>query len=106
MDLETTRAVAVGAAVLAGGIGVALITAVLGAMLEAAFPGWGTQVWVGTISALSVALSVFSLVAGICVTYLHTYRGDQPTDRPEADGRHRPGFGRRFQPAGRHRAMA
>jgi len=100
MDLETTRMVAVGATVLAGGIGAALTVAVLGAMAEAAFPGWGSQVWAGGVSALSVALSVFSLVAGICVTYLHTYRSDEGT------GRHFRGMGRVRQPAGRHRTTA
>jgi hypothetical protein len=109
MDLDTLRVVAGGATILAGGIGVALATAVIGAMCEAVWPGWGTRAWVRTRSALSVALrafclvamagvvflmlagtlavALFSLVKGVAVTYLHLYRGGR--------GHRARGYGRR-----------
>lgn len=122
MDLETLGAVAVGTTVLAWTLGSGLTLAILGAMAEAVWPDWGTRVWVAFRSALSVALRAFCLVIiaavalvavlclvavtlwratkGLAVTYLHPFRGDR------GNGRHFRGFGRRFQPAGRHRAMA
>lgn len=119
MDLDALRTVAGGAIVLAVTGGAALTLAVLGAMAEAVWPQWGTRVWVAFRSALSMALKAFCLVIiaavalvavlclvavtlwravkGLAVTYLHTFRGDR------GKGRHFRGFGRRFQPAGRHR---
>ena len=56
--------------------------------------------------ALRAALRAVYPVKRVSVTYLHTYRCDKATDRPEADGRHAAGFGRRTQPAGKHRWAA
>lgn len=126
IDIETLTGVAKGAALVAGGLGVALSTAVIGAMVEAVVPNWGTRVWVGTCSALSVALRAFilvtlavgafltlavilmvavgrwlpglpGLVKGLCVTYLHLYRG--------GSGHRARGRGRRGA-MGYHRAVA
>lgn len=46
----------------AGGIGVAMSLAILGAMAEAFYPGWGTRVWAGVRLGLSVAYRAFCLV--------------------------------------------
>lgn len=125
MDLETLRMVAGGATILAGGLGVSLSTAVIGAMVEAVSPGMPSRVWAGTISGLSVAVKALCLVAvagvalvlaalvglvavfrwpvewikgtGLAVTFLHTH---------PADGRHEWRANRRgnlLQGAGRHR---
>lgn len=104
-DLDDVRMVAQGAILLAGGIGVALTTAILGAAVEAAFPDMGTRTWAELGSWLSLALSVLWLsgalaviiIQDMAVTYLHTYRSNQVA------GRRYRGFGRLVQPAGRHR---
>lgn len=104
-DLDDVRMVVQGAILLAGGIGVALATAVLGAMVEAVAPGLLDRVGVELGSWLSLALSVFWLSGALAViiiqdtavTYLHTYRSNQVA------GRHYRGFGRLAQPAGQHR---
>lgn len=112
MDVETLRVVAVSATTLAGGISVSLATAVIGAMVEAVLPGWGTRVRVGTRSALSVALRAFSLVmmgavvfvmlAGtLAVALLRLAARPRVTGH---NGRHGArGRGRRWQRAGEHR---
>lgn len=119
MDLETLRTVAGGAIVLAGLMGSALTLAVVGAMVEAVWPGTDTRVRVWLVSAVSVALrafllvimgalaflalagtlavAVFALVKGACVTYLHVYRGGR--------GHRAPGYGRRGA-MGWHRVRA
>lgn len=70
MDLESLRVVAGGATILAGGLGVALSTAVTGAMVEAVWPGTDTRVKAGAFSALSVALRAFCLVGVAVVTFV------------------------------------
>lgn len=62
MDIDDVRTVAVGAAVLAGLIGLALTLAVVGAMVEAVLPGTMGAIGTGAVSALSVSLRVFLLV--------------------------------------------
>jgi hypothetical protein len=107
-DLDDVRMVAHGAILLAGGVGVTLTAAILGAAVEAAFPGMGTQAWAELGSWPSLALSVLWLagmlaliiIQDMAVTYLHTYRSDQVA------GRRYRGFGRLVQPAGRHRQVS
>jgi hypothetical protein len=119
MDIETLRVVAGGATILAAGIGLALSTAVVGAIVEAVWPGMDTRVRVFVVSALSVALRAFmlviiglvafltlaatmgytvvTLVMGIFVTYVHPYRGGR--------GHRARGYGRRGA-MGWHRVTA
>jgi hypothetical protein len=109
MDIETLRTVAGGAIVLAGLMGSALTLAVVGAMMEAVWPGTDTRVRVAVVSALSVALRAFmlviiglvafltlaatmgytvvTLIMGVFVTYVHPYRG--------GSGHRARGYGRR-----------
>lgn len=115
MDLESLRVVAGGATILAGGLGVALSTAVIGAMVEAVWPGTDTRIRAGVFSALSVALRAFFLVGVAVVTFVmlagvlavallrlvkgvRFIRTTRPTGRHSAGGR-----GRRTQRAGEHR---
>lgn len=113
MDLETLRVVAGGATILAGGLGVALSTAVIGAMVEAVWPGTDTRVKAGALSALSVALRAFCLV-GMAVVSFVMLAGvlavalfrlvTAPRVRTGKAGRHGTrGTGRRLQRAGAHR---
>ena len=112
MDLETLRVVAGGATILAGGLGVSLSTAVIGAMVEAVSPGAPSRVWAGTISALSVALRLFVLVGVGVVTFVmlagvlavSLARLVTIPTRTKVTGRHMyRGRGRVLQGAGRHR---
>ena len=115
MDYETSARVVVGAVILAKLTGWALGLAILDAMWRAVSPG--THAWVGAraLAVLRFALRALCLVglfvhtlpeilASLAVTYLHTYRADKATTKPEADGRHAAGFGRALQRAGQHRA--
>ena len=116
MDLETLRMVAGGATILAGGLGVSLSTAVIGAMVEAVSPGAPSRVWAGTISALSVALRLFVLVgvgvvtfvmlAGVLAVSLARLVTSTVPTRTKVTGRHMyrgRGRGRVLRGAGRHR---
>lgn len=114
MDLESLRVVAGGATILAGGCGVALSTAVIGAMVEAVWPGAGTRVSTGAVSALSVALRAFCLVgmavvtfvmlAGVLAVALFRLVKGVRFVRTVSTGRHATrGRGRRSQRAGAHR---
>ncbi len=114
MDLESLRVVAGGATILAGGLGVSLATAVIGAMVEAVWPGAGTRVSTGAVSALSVALKAFCLVGMAVVTFVmlagvlavslfRLVTAPRPA-RTTRTGRHvAGGRGRRGQRAGAHR---
>lgn len=113
MDLDSLRMVAGGATILAGGLGVALSTAVIGAMVEAVWPGTDTRVKAGAFSALSVALRAFCLV-GVAVVSFVMLAGvlavamvrlvTAPRVRTGKAGRHGAGGrGRRLQRAGSHR---
>lgn len=68
MDLETTRAVAMAATVLAGQIGIALCAAILSAMLDAICPRWDTRAWAIVQTWLTVALRLFCLVTVVILT--------------------------------------
>lgn len=113
MDLESLRVVAGGATILAGGLGVALSTAVIGAMVEAVWPGTDTRVKAGALSALSVALRAFCLVGMAAVSFVMlagvlavamVRLVTAPFIRTRKAGRHSAaGRGRRLQRAGAHR---